>query len=432
MSTNPFTKRRQELAERIGNGVVVVPADKVIPRNNGNEYPYHQRPNFFYLTGFYEPDAVLVMSVRDSKSTSTIFVQPKDLKIEQWTGIRLGCEKAPQVLDMDAAYNSSELAQKLPEIFKGHKKLYLELFEDHYINAKIFRLLKDYGRIKNADDFFPQQVENLGFILGQMRMYKDADEIESMKMAVEASRKGYEAIMKDPGTNEKDIYATLEYYFNKGGNGAAYTSIVASGNSANIMHYVENDAPLKDGELVLIDAGAEYKGVACDITRTFPNNGKFTEPQKKVYQIVLDSIKAGFDSIAPGKHLDDVHNACVKVLVDGLLELGILEGTPQENIEKKTYRRYFPCATCHWLGLNVHDRCANVDDDGNRLTFAPGMIFTVEPGLYFMKEFEEVPEQYRGIGVRLEDDILITEDGYENLTKCVPKELAEVEAACRR
>lgn len=432
MSTSPFKVRREQLAERIGDGVIVVPSDEVIPRNNGNEFPYHQRPNFFYLTGFYEPEAILVMNVKNGESKTTIFVQPKDLKIEQWTGIRLGKEKAPETLEMDQAFNLDEFDKELPALLKGSRSLYLEVYEEFPVNKKVFQQCRQYNRIKDLDSFYPQEIKNLGFILGQMRMYKDTDEINSMRTAVEASRLAYEKVMREPGNNESDIYAELEYHFLKRGNGSAYTSIVASGNNANIMHYVENNQALKDGELVLIDAGAEYKGVACDITRTFPINGKFSPAQKTVYEIVLKSIKAGISATVTGNTLDDVHKASVEVIVEGLLEIGVLKGDKAENIEKKTYQKYFPCATSHWLGLNVHDVCANVDDQGNRLTFEPGMIFTVEPGIYLMDDFEEVPEEFRGIGIRIEDDILVTEDGYENLTECVVKEIADIEAMCLR
>jgi Xaa-Pro aminopeptidase len=424
-------ERRARLFELMGEGVAILQAATIIPTNNGNEYPFHQSPNFYYLSGSNEPGAILVMQKHGDLEETVLFVRPKDEKAEQWTGRRLGPEASVGRYEVDRAFPLGDFDKELPKLLRGNRKAFIELFVDQPIRSKVFNACRNYAGMTNLDEFLPQEFGNIEFLLGQMRLRKDPDEIQAIRQGIEISSKAYEAVLAfmEPGKNERDLHDLLELGFRRnGGAGSAYIPIVAGGDSANIMHYIANDRELVDGELVLIDAGAEFEGVACDITRTFPVNGSFSPEQRQVYTIVLDSIKAGLDEVAHGKTLQDIDVRCKRVLTEGLIQFGVLEGSVEEHVEKKSVSKYCPYGVSHWLGLNIHDRCARVDSEGEPIAnLASGMIFTIEPGLYLPENDEDVPEEFRGIGVRIEDDVLITEDGFVNLTDCVAKEIDDIE-----
>ena len=427
-------QRRARLLDRIGEGVVVVECGRE-PRNpTGHDVVYHPRPSFHYLTGFSERDAVLVMSRgADGETRSTLFVLPRDAKAEMWTGRRLGAEAARDLVGVDEAHEPTALDEKLPDLLKGHAHLHCELFEDTPLRAKLLGWCNRRLGAKTLADIVPQTLHNLAWTLAQMRLYKDEAEIEAIRAAVAVTEPAYRQVMAEcrAGLTEGDLQAILDGGFLRdGGQGPAYGTIVASGDNANILHYVNNDQPLCDGDLVLIDAAAQARHYACDVTRTFPVNGRFSPVQRDVYEIVLESMQAGFALAVPGGSMDAIHAATMARLTDGLIELGVLDGSLDELIEQKAAGPFCPYSICHPIGLNVHDPGPRLDDAGQELLLQPGAVFTVEPGLYFPADNEGLPEHLRGLGLRIEDDLLITAHGHENLTAGIAKEPDEVERWC--
>ena len=434
MNYGHFRNRRERLFSQMEDGIAIIPAASVVHKNNSNEYPFIQYPNFYYLSGFYEPEAVLVMK-KDAHSCKTIiFTQPRNPKSEQWTGLRLGPDRAAATLLVDEAYSIEEFDKMLPSLLKGHPTLYMELFGDHPIIQKVFQRCRSFGSMRGKDSILPQTVTNLTYLVAQMRLVKDEDEIDAIRKAVEISAEAYRSVMHyaKPGINERQVQGMLEFMFRQDPcSEPSYIPIIASGNNATILHYVNNDRPLVDGELLLIDAGSQYQAWACDITRTFPVNGKFSSQQKDIYEIVLASLNKGISSSAPGETLEEIDKICKDVLLEGLISLGILSGTFDEHVEKKSVGRFCPYAISHWLGLGVHEQCATYTSDGILRPLGPGMVFTIEPGLYLPKEWTDIPDHFKGIGVRLEDDIVITAEGGENLSAAIPVKVADVEACCR-
>ena len=422
------------MLDQIGSGVVVVECGRE-PRNpTGHDVTYHPRPSFYYLTGFSERDSVLVLSRGgDGESKSALFVLPRDAKAEMWTGRRVGAEAARELVGVDEAYDLTALDEKLPGLLKGHADLWLEVFEETPLRAKLLGWCNRRLGAKTLADITPQRLHNLAWTLAPMRLYKDEAEIEAIRAAVAVTDPAYRQVMAEcrEGLTEGDLQGILDGGFLRdGGQGPAYGSIVASGDNANILHYVNNDQPLRDGDLVLIDAAAQKQHYACDVTRTFPVSGRFTAVQRDVYQIVLESMHAGFAQARPDSTMDAIHEATMARLLDGLLELGVLSGSRDELLEKKAAGPFCPYSICHPIGLNVHDPSPRLTDDGLELKLQPGAVFTVEPGLYFPADNEELPEHLRGLGLRIEDDLLITADGYENLTAGIAKDVDEVEAWC--
>ncbi|MBI5832042.1 MAG: aminopeptidase P N-terminal domain-containing protein [Armatimonadetes bacterium] len=432
--SSAYAQRRARLLDRIGAGVVVVECGRE-PRNpSGHDTAYHPRPSFHYLTGFSERDGVLVLSrSSEGETKSTLFVLPRDAKAEMWTGRRVGAEAARELVGVDEAHDLTELDEKLPGLLRGHADLYLEVFEETALRAKLLGWCNRRVGAKTPADIVPQTLHNLTWTLAQMRLYKDDTEIEAIRAAVAVTEPAYRRVMAEcrPGLTEGDLQAVLDGGFLRdGGQGPAYGTIVASGDNANVLHYVNNDQPLRDGDLVLIDAAAQARHYACDVTRTFPIGGRFTPIQRDVYQIVLESMHAGFALARPGGSMDAIHEATMARLTDGLLALGALSGSRDELLEKKAAGPFCPYSICHPIGLNVHDPSPRLDDAGHELLLQPGAVFTVEPGLYFPADNAELPAHLRGLGLRIEDDLLITADGYENLTAGIAKQPDEVEAWC--
>jgi Xaa-Pro aminopeptidase len=397
--------------------------------HNDVEYTFRQDSSFFYLTGFDEPDAVIVLAPHHKEHRFVLFVQPKDPDKEVWTGYRAGVEGAKERYGADEAYPISELNEKLPQYLLEADRIYYHFGRDRNFNETIVKIWQRLMTTYPKRGTGPIAIQDSGTILNPMRQIKSMAELELMRKAAAISVEAHNHAREfaKPGRYEYEIQAEMDYIFRKhGGNGPAYPSIIASGQNSCILHYVENNRQLQDGDLLLIDAGCAYNYYNADITRTFPVNGQFTPEQKIIYDIVLEAQEKAIAQVKPGNPYNQVHETAVRVLVEGLLDLGLLMGDIEEIIKEEKYKPFYMHRTGHWLGLDVHD--VGVYQYGeNPYPLQPGNVLTVEPGIYIgptTKPVEgqpEIPDRWRGIGIRIEDDVLVTAEGHDILTSGVPK-----------
>lgn len=414
--------------------VALFPAARHTVRNHDVEHPFRQDSDFWYLTGYPEAEALLLLSKGlEGVPEERLFVLPRDAEKETWTGRRCGPEGAMAQFSFEAAEELDQAEEALNETVQQAFRLWYRLGEYPAWDDKVTAALRSSRRMARRGILPPAALLDPTLVLHEMRLLKDADELERMREAAAISAEAHTLAMglSRDGLHEYTIDAAIEYTFRRRGADAwAYPSIVAAGDNANILHYTENRARLRDGDLVLIDAGCECSLYASDITRTFPVSGRFTPAQKAIYEVVLASQKAAFEQVVAGKRFDGIHQATVRSLVEGMVDLGLLSGSVDENIETEAYQRYYMHNTSHWIGLDVHDCGAyQVGEEWRELR--PGMVMTIEPGLYISASDEKAPEEFRGIGIRIEDNLLVTADGYENLTAAAPKQVADVEAACQ-
>lgn len=429
-----YSNRRIKLLEKMNEGVAIIPSNELHTRSNDTEHPFRQNSNFYYFTGFLETNSVLVLVKKAEKTEQILFLEDKVPEMELWTGKRLGPDAALSLMNIDKSHSINDFEKIMPEIITGSKSLYINGFELNKTTKAVFNITNRLWKSRKKSSHLPTQVYHLDYLTEEMRLIKEPYEIEMMKEAVKKTVVGHKVAMAKtkPGLNERDIHAVMDYTFKMDmGEGPAYGMIVAGGNNANVLHYIENNAPLNDGELILIDAGAEHKLYASDVTRTFPINGKFSDIQAKVYNEVLKSQELVINSAKPGMTLSELHKIASLSLTESLIELGVLSGDPNELYENGDHKKYYPHGTGHWLGLDVHDQCPYLDDQCNDIKLKENMVFTVEPGLYFPSEDESLPKELRGIGIRIEDDILITKNGNENLTAEIPKTIQEIEKQCK-
>jgi Xaa-Pro aminopeptidase len=424
-----FAERRTRLGESMSlNSACFILGGQLKTRSNDTEYVFRQDSDFMYLTGFLEPDAALLMIKRKDGLHSTIFCAPKDPVAEIWHGRRLGVDAAPQTLKVDTAFSSDDLTTLLPKHLAGVSEVYC-LFNQNTAQSILQLAIEQVRKTPKQSFLAPKAVKDISSTIHHLRLLKTSEELQIMRTAGEISADAHKMAMRasKPGLNEGQLEAVLHYHFAiAGARNQAYTSIVGGGDNACILHYTENNQTLQDGTLVLIDAGGELAGYAADITRTFPVNGHFSKPQAQLYQIVLDAQEAALAQCRAGNTLSDIMQASVVVLVTGLCELGILTGSVQDNIDQSTYRDYFMHGIGHYLGLDVHDVGAYKDAYGD-LPLVENTVITIEPGVYIAPG-SPVPEQYQGIGIRIEDNVVIKADSYEILTNAVPKTIAEIEA----
>ncbi|MCY2960877.1 MAG: aminopeptidase P N-terminal domain-containing protein [Planctomycetota bacterium] len=424
----------QVLQRERAAAVVATATHKI--RNHDTEYRFRPDSDFWWLTGFAEPDSVLVLLPAlkpDAKPRSVLFLREKDRERETWTGRRLGVEAAPAKLQIDEARGIEKLWTDLPNLLRGYERVVYRTGVDEPRDREMLALLAKLRATAKAAAPPPQAILDPAAFLHELRLFKDAGELDVMRRGAKITREAHVAAMRaaKPNVNEREIDALLDSTFRRlGGTGAAYTNIVAGGANACILHYVENDQPLRDGDLLLVDAGCEVDWYACDVTRTFPVSGTFTPDQRAVYQIVLDAQLAAIAMVKPGAAFDAPHQAALAVLSAGLVRLGLLTGTAEQVLAQETFKRFYMHRTSHWLGLDVHD-CGAYLADGKPRTLEPGMVLTIEPGLYLAEDDTTIDARWRGIGVRIEDDVLVTQDGHEVLTRGIPKSVDEVEAACR-
>lgn len=421
--------RRQKLADAMGPGsIAVIAATPERNRNNDVDYPYRSNSDFRYLTGFPEPSAIAVLVPGRESSEYILFCRIRDRDAETWIGRRSGTEGAMAHYGADVAYPIDEFDERILDLLSGRDQLYMTRdihpeFEQHLLE----RLNALGARGKHST--VPEHIVSLNGVVHEMRLRKSDDELDLMRQAARTSADGHVAAMQAaaPGVFEYQLEATLHHVYGLHGMSWAYPTIVGAGDNGCILHYVENASALTDGDLVLIDSGAEYRGYAGDITRTFPANGRFSERQREIYDIVLAANEAAIAACEPGVPANTPHQTALGVLVDGLIELGFIDGPRQQAIEDESYREFFMHGTSHWLGMDVHDVGAYKQNGEWRL-LEPGMTLTVEPGLYVRPETEHAPADYWGIGIRVEDDIIITETGHEVMTGDVPKQPGDIEA----
>ncbi len=416
-----YKKRREALARKLPNSSIgIIFSAEPSTRSNDTHHPYRQDSNFYYLTGFKEDNSVLVFLKTKHELQTVLFVQKKDKTIELWNGERLGAKEAKSRFLVDEVYLNDDFKNRFKEFIKDKKTIYCELGSKKNDVKKVLKLTKDF---KTKHDIVP--------LIQKMRLIKSASEIEIIKESIAVTAKAHHRAMSinKKGKFEYHLQAEIEHEFKM--NAAysdAYTSIVACGNSANTLHYIKNDKPLIDGELILIDAGCEHNYYASDITRTIPVNGKFTEPQKELYNLVLETQLKIISMIKPFVKRTHLQECAEKLLTKGMVELGILSGSYKKIIKLQKHKKYYPHGIGHWMGIDVHDPAPYKDDKHQEIPLQKGMVLTIEPGIYIDKDDKSVPKIYRGIGIRIEDDILITKDGCENLSSSIAKSIEEIEA----
>jgi Xaa-Pro aminopeptidase len=435
MNATELARRRRRLMKAMGKGAIgILPTAPARIRNRDVEYPYRADSDFYYLTGLAEPDAVAVLAPGRKEGAFVLFCRERDPKAEVWTGRRVGVEGALADYGADQAHPIGELDEVLPGLLENRHRVYYTLGRDLEFDQRVLGWLNRVRHKVRAGVHAPEAFLSMEQPMHELRLVKSKAEVRAMRKAARISARGHRRAMGAcrPGLAEYQLEAELLHEFVHGGSRhPAYPSIVGGGANACVLHYTENGATLEDGDLVLIDAGCEYAHYASDITRTFPVNGRFSDAQRAVYDLVLAAQEAAIAEVRPGKRWNDPHDAAVKVLTRGLVDLGLLQGKVAKLIEDEAYRRFYMHRTGHWLGLDVHD-VGDYKVDGEWRLLEPGMVMTVEPGLYIPAESEGVPEDYWNIGVRIEDDVLVTENGHEVLSGDAPKRAEDIEALMAR
>ncbi len=437
---NQIKQRRELFMQRIKGGVAIFPAAPIAIRNSDVEHEYRQDTDFYYLTGFEEPNAVAVLAPENEEHRFVLFVQPKDREREVWTGWRAGEEGAKRDYGADAAFTIDKLDEQLPRLIGKADRIYYRFGSDPTFDERLIGLMRRFQRERQRNGAGPNAVIDPADLLHEMRLVKTSDDLALLRRAVDITCEGHLAAIRAlrPTVYEYEIEAVLRYVFRKSGSPRhGYAPIVASGANATVLHYTTNNQRIEENDLLLIDAGAEYGYFTGDVTRTLPASGTFTEAQAEIYQIVLDAQLEAIKAIRPGAAFIEPHNAAVRVLTEGMVRLGLLEGDVDKLIEEgdkfqnqkdqpQGYKKFYMHRTSHWLGMDVHDAGPyKIADEWRKLE--PGMVLTVEPGLYIAEDIEDVDARYRGIGVRIEDDVLVTEDGCEVLSARVPKTIEEIE-----
>ncbi|MGQ0697716.1 MAG: Xaa-Pro aminopeptidase [Panacagrimonas sp.] len=421
--------RRSEMMRRIGrNAVAIIPASDEVIRARDTHYRFRQNSDFAYLTGFQEPESIAVLAPGREDGEFVLFVRPKDKDREIWNGRRAGPDGAKRNYGANQAFTLDEFDAKLPELLAGREVLHYTLGEFPDMDARIARLVRHLREVSRRGAAAPTTIVALEMTLHEMRLFKRPAEIALMRRAAEVSAQAHVLAMQatKAGRYEWQIAAEINAAFEANDMQPGYGSIVGGGDNACILHYVENDARLKSGDLLLIDAGGELQGYTADITRTFPVNGKFSPEQKAVYEVVLEAQKAALRHMKPGVSAGKPHEAATRTLTEGMVELGLLRGAPAALIKQEKHRQFYMHGTGHWLGMDVHD-VGRYKLDGRYRPFEPGMVMTVEPGLYIQPGTPGVNKKFWGIGVRIEDDVLITKTGHEVLTGGVPKTVRDIE-----
>ena len=426
---NRYTERRNKLGAMLPkNSAVVIAGASTQYRNADSSHAFRQDSNFWYLSGFNEAESTLVLLINEKNDVQSIaFVPEKDELKEIWDGYRAGPEGAMKDYGFDLAYNNTEIDHRLPDLLAGHNQVFYPVGKSKTLDADIIewiKFAKSKDRHSSAID-----IADASSKVGNQRLIKDEDEIEIMKKACQISAEAHVEAMKfvKPGLTEQEMEAFYQYEFSKrGGRFSAYTPIVAGGENACVLHYVENSKPLIDGELLLVDAGCEFELYASDITRTYPINGKFSAPQLAIYEVVLEAQLKSIEAISTNNNVMDAQIISEKVITQGLIDLGLLQGSMEELHATGAFKKFYMHKIGHWLGIDVHD-AGDYMENGEYMRFKPGMVTTVEPGIYISSS-SNVEDKWKGIGIRIEDDILVTAEGNENLTAFVPSDPKEIEA----
>lgn len=430
--------QRPQLAEFIkhmsADSVAIISSARAATRSNDTHYRYRQDSDFYYLTGFDEPEAIAVIAPAKEQKY-TLFVRPRDPEREIWDGRRAGVEGAKSEYGADEAFPINEFEEKISDYLNGANQLYYRIGNGNAdLDEIIVNRLRRMRALERRGVRAPEAIIDTGTIIHELRLFKSVEEIELMQRAADIASEGHIAAMQAAraGMKEYEIEALIEYIFRKSGaNSPAYTSIVGGGANATVLHYITNNDTLRDGDLLLIDAGAEYRGYASDITRTFPVNGRFTEAQRDIYNLVLEAQQACIEMVRPGTRTKEINQRATEILTAGMIRLGLLKGEQETLIKEEKYKQFYMHTIGHFLGLDVHDVGRyHIKDESRPLE--PGMVMTIEPGIYISPATTDIPEKYLGIGVRIEDDVLVTQDGNRILSDKAPKLIAEIEELMAR
>lgn len=434
ISATEYRQRREKLMAKVGSGTAIFRSATTAVMHNDVEYAFRQDSDFYYLTGFNEPEAVAVFAPHHEEHKYILFVRPKDYEKETWSGLRVGVDAAKQLYGADEVFPINELNEKLPKYLEKADKIYYRLGGDRAFNQTVLKHWERLLPVYQKKGIGPTAIQDSRTVLSPLRLVKSPGELELMRKAADISVEAHNFAMEfaKPGRYEYEIQAEIEYIFNRQGATPAYPSIVASGSNSCILHYIENQRQIQEKDLLLIDAGCSYQYYNADITRTFPISGKFTTEEKIIYELVLKAQSEAIAKVKPGNSYKEVNETALGVIVDGLMDLGMLKGDKEKIIKEEKYKPFYMHRVGHWLGLDVHD--AGVYQFGeNPQILQPGEVLTVEPGIYIrpdIKAAEEQPEvdtRWRGIGIRIEDDVLVTETGNEVLTAGVPKSVEALE-----
>ena len=425
-----FARRRRDLMAMMGkNSIAILTAAPERVRSRDTHFPYRQDSDFFYLSGFPEPEAVMVLLPKRAEGEFILFCRERDRAREIWDGYRAGPEGAREHHGADDAFPIADIDDILPGLLEGRDRVYYALGRNRSFDGRLLDWIENIRARARTGAVPPEEFVDLDHLLHEMRLFKSAKELGVMRKAGAISARAHCRAMRAarPGLYEYQLQAEIEHAFaSEGARHPAYGSIVGGGANACVLHYVENSAPLQDGDLVLIDAGCEYQHYAADITRTFPVNGKFSAPQQALYEVVLAAQLAAIDAVRAGNHWDEPHKTTVRVITEGLVELGLLKGEVEELIAGNAYSPFYMHRAGHWLGMDVHD-VGDYKIEGEWRTLEPGMVMTIEPGIYVAPDNRKVAKKWRGIGIRIEDDVAITRKGPEILTAGVPKTIADIE-----
>ncbi|MEO5626549.1 MAG: Xaa-Pro aminopeptidase [Dokdonella sp.] len=425
-----FARRRKQLMRMAGNeAIVIVAAAPERVRNNDAHYPYRQDSDFHYLTGFAEPDAVLALVPGRAASETILFCRERDAERERWDGTRVGTEGAVAGLGMDDAFPIEDIDDILPGLIEGRTRVYYHFGRDTEFDLKLIGWVNRVRAQVRQGAKPPHEFVALSHLLHDLRLYKSRGELRVMRKAAKIAADAHVRAMRAtrPGMNEHEIEAELLHAFRREGAVPSYEPIVGGGANGCVLHYRANNAILRDGDLLLIDAGAEYQCYASDITRTFPVNGRYSLEQRALYDIVLAAQLAGIEEVRSGRPFDAYHDAAVRTITKGLCKIGLLGGSVEKNLREHTYRKFYMHKTGHWLGLDVHD-AGDYRIDGEFRVLEPGMVVTVEPGIYIAPDLKSVPAKFRGIGIRIEDDVVVTDGDPEVISAGVPKDADEIES----
>lgn len=422
-----YKKRRNKLMNMVGDdGIIIIPTAPMKIRNRDVAYPFRPDSDFYYLTGYSEPSAVAVLMPNRSQGEYILFCLDRDEEKEIWDGVRVGVEGVCDHYMADDAFPIEDIDEILPNLMENRSHIYYNMGHDANLDKRII----DWNRHNHAATHVPNTIISLNHFLHDMRLYKSREEIKLMRRAAKISANAHRRAMQVCAPDQYEYQLSAEIYHEfmiNGAQAAAYPNIVGGGKNSCILHYIDNHDLLRDGDIVLIDAGAEYQGYASDISRTFPVNGRFSKAQKAVYEIVLAAQKAAIDEVKPGNHWNDPHEAAVRVITEGLLDLGILKGKLSQLIKKQAYKPYYMHRTSHWIGMDVHD-VGDYKLAGRWRLLEPNMAMTMEPGIYLSSKQKGLAKTWHDIGVRIEDDIVVTKAGCDVLTKNAPKEVDDIEA----
>jgi Xaa-Pro aminopeptidase len=431
MSTKEFSKRRKKLARAIGkNSVAILSTADLSTRTNDTYYPFRSDTDFYYYTGFSEPQALMMIAPGRPEGEFILCVRPKDPLMETWDGFMEGLDGVIKNYDANESFDIADIDTVLIDVMRSRKKIAYTIGKNSFYDDKVIQAFNALRANQRQGGVIPNEIVSLEHIIHEMRQIKSRQEIQLMKRSARIGVEAHLRVMREckPDVYEYQIEASIHHQFGQHGSIPSYNSIVASGDNACTLHYVENQSRLKQGDLLLTDAGCEYHMYASDITRTIPVSGKFTKDQKAIYAIVLHAQKSAIASVRPGQTFENMQKNTIEIITRGLRKLGILKGNLSKLIKEEAYKPFYMHGIGHWLGMDVHDVGSYVNEKGNSKRFLPGMVITVEPGIYISRNSKHVDKKWKGIGIRIEDDVLVTRSGCEVLSGKLPKEIDKIEA----